>query len=165
MCPGRNASQSAISRKIVGQSSSGEAVSEEFHLKPPRHQLTNLSRIMTLNFSAFTIFCRDHNAPCLPPKFYITIVFNFSWVLQLSHEKSTTMVIFFFLFLTFFLSFLLFFPFFFFLGGGGGKGRGGERWVTFPLKITNNKFLCSYCNKKVALASWQWVFGHIYGPH
>ena len=125
MCPGRNASQSAISRKIFGQSSSGEAVSEEFHLKPPRLQLTNLSRIMTLNFSAFTIFCRDHNAPCLPPKFYITIVFNFSWVLQLSHEKSTTMVIYFFSF-SYFLSFLLaFFSLLFFLGGGGGEGG---RW-------------------------------------
>ena len=34
----------------------------------------------------------DHNAPCLPPEFCITIVFSFSWVLQLSQEKSKTMV-------------------------------------------------------------------------
>ena len=39
----------------------------------------------------------DHNASCLPPpKFCITIVSNFSWVLQSSQEKSKTMVIQFF---------------------------------------------------------------------
>ena len=32
------------------------------------------------------------NASCLPPQFCITIVTNFSWVLQLSQEKSKTMV-------------------------------------------------------------------------
>ena len=31
---------------------------------------------------------RDHNAPCLyPTKLYITIVSNFSWVLEWSQEK------------------------------------------------------------------------------
>ena len=31
---------------------------------------------------------RDHNAPCLyPTKYYITIVSNFSWVLQWFQEK------------------------------------------------------------------------------
>ena len=52
------------------------------------------------------------------PKFCITIVFNFSWVLQSSHEKSKTMVINFFSFSNF-LSFLFFLFFFSFLGGGG----------------------------------------------
>ena len=33
----------------------------------------------------------DHNAPCLPSQFCITIVSNFSWVLQSSQEKSKTM--------------------------------------------------------------------------
>ena len=31
----------------------------------------------------------DHNAPCLPPKFCITIVFDFSWG---DEEKLETMV-------------------------------------------------------------------------
>ena len=34
----------------------------------------------------------DHNAPSLSPKIYITIVPNFSWVLQSSQEKSKTTV-------------------------------------------------------------------------
>ena len=34
----------------------------------------------------------DRNAPCLPPEFCITIVSNFSWVLQSSREKLETMV-------------------------------------------------------------------------
>ena len=47
--------------------------------------------IMTIIIIKITIVInhhRDHNAPCLyPTKFYITIVFNFSWVLQWSQEK------------------------------------------------------------------------------
>ena len=37
----------------------------------------------------------DHNAPSIPPppKVYMTIVPNFSWVLQSSQEKSKTTVI------------------------------------------------------------------------
>ena len=35
----------------------------------------------------------SHNAPHLPPKFCITFVFHFSWVLQPSHEKLKTMLI------------------------------------------------------------------------
>ena len=65
------------------------------------------------------------------------------------------MVIFFFFFL---LSF-------FFGGLGGGGGGGGERCIIFPVKITNNKFLYSYCNKKVALPIGHWVFGLIYGTY
>ena len=34
----------------------------------------------------------DHNAPCLPPKFCIIIVSNFSWVLRSSQEKSKSTV-------------------------------------------------------------------------
>ena len=37
-------------------------------------------------------FRTDHNSPCLPPKFCITILSNFSWVLQSSREKSKTMI-------------------------------------------------------------------------
>ena len=71
-----------------------------------------------------------------PPKFYITIVFNFSWVLQSSYEKSKTMD------MKIFFFFLSFFLFFFLCGGGGGDG-GGERCIIFPVKITNNKSLYS----------------------
>ena len=53
------------------------------------------------------------------PKFYITIGFNFSRVLQPSHEKSKTMDMKFF-FSFFFLSFL-----------GGGGGEGGRRKVHY----------------------------------
>ena len=36
----------------------------------------------------------DHNAPCLPPKILHNLFFpNFSWVIQLSQEKSKTMVV------------------------------------------------------------------------
>ena len=41
--------------------------------------------------TSFTIFT-ETNAPCLPPKFYITIVFSFPWVLQSSQGKLKTMV-------------------------------------------------------------------------
>ena len=34
----------------------------------------------------------DHNSPCLLPKFCVTIVSNFSWVLQSSQEKSKIMI-------------------------------------------------------------------------
>ena len=40
----------------------------------------------------FHYFHIDHNAPCLPPEFCITVVSKFSWVLQSSQEKSKTMV-------------------------------------------------------------------------
>ena len=46
-------------------------------------------QVKTLAIHHFRI---DHNASCLPPKFCITIVSNFSWVLQSSQEKSKTMV-------------------------------------------------------------------------
>ena len=59
-----------------------------------------------------------------PPKFYITIVFNFSWVLQSSYEKSKTMDMkIFFFFLSFFL--------FFFVCGGGGGGDGREKGALY----------------------------------
>ena len=34
----------------------------------------------------------DHNAPCLPPKFYITIVLDFYWNGLNTQEKLETMV-------------------------------------------------------------------------
>ena len=46
----------------------------------------------------------DYNAPCLPPKFCITIVLDFFWNDCNTQEKCETMVM----------------QFFFFLGGGGG---------------------------------------------
>ena len=60
---------------------------------------TNIAAVMSSendlykNFRSNTHhFHIDHNAPCLPPKFCMTIVSSFSWVLQLSHEKSKTVV-------------------------------------------------------------------------
>ena len=35
----------------------------------------------------------SHNAPYLPPKFCITFVFHFCWVLQPSQEKMKTMIL------------------------------------------------------------------------
>ena len=68
----------------------------------------------TLQSCLFSHFHRDHNAPCLPPKFYIIIIFKFSWTLQPSQEKSKTIVM----------------NFFFFFGGGGGgwEGKQGALW-------------------------------------
>ena len=34
----------------------------------------------------------DHNAPCVPPKFYITIVLDFYWNDRNTQEKLETMV-------------------------------------------------------------------------
>ena len=54
------------------------------------HVITKISRICHLHIS--------HNAPFLPPsplpqkKFWITLVFHFSWVLQPSQEKLKTML-------------------------------------------------------------------------
>ena len=56
---------------------------------------TSLSVRLFLFIHHFNI---DHKAPCLPPpsppkkKICITIVFSFSWVLQLSQEGSKTIV-------------------------------------------------------------------------
>ena len=50
----------------------------------------------------------SHNAPYSPPKFCITFVFHFSWVLQPSQEKLKTILM-----QTFF--------------GGGGGGVGGNK--------------------------------------
>ena len=37
-------------------------------------------------------FYIDHNAPCLPPTFYIIIVFDFSWDDHNTQEKLETIV-------------------------------------------------------------------------
>ena len=59
---------------------------------------TNIAAVMSSendlykNFRSNTHhFHIDHNAHCLPPTFCMTIVSSFSWVLQLTHEKSKTM--------------------------------------------------------------------------
>ena len=88
--------------------------------KTPQTPIDQVKQDHTLNFPAFTIFT-ETLMHLFTPKFCITIVFNFSWVLQSSHGKSKTMVTIFFLFRTFFLFFFLFF-----LGGGGSGGR--RRW-------------------------------------
>ena len=41
---------------------------------------------------AMSLLYISHNAPYLPPKFCITFVFPFCWVLQLSQEKLKTML-------------------------------------------------------------------------
>ena len=41
-----------------------------------------------LYFSEIHRFHIDHNELCLPPKFCMTIVSNFSWVLQSSQQRS-----------------------------------------------------------------------------
>ena len=57
-------------------------------------------------------FHKDHNAPCLPFKFCITIVFDFSWDEGNTREKLKTIVIYYaFIYLCFFF------------GGGVGWGR------------------------------------------
>ena len=56
-----------------------------------RWSLEPVSIVLNTSFTILT----ETNAPCLPPpppKFYITTVSNFSWVLQSSQEKSKTMV-------------------------------------------------------------------------
>ena len=53
-------------------------------------------RTVSLKFRPIHYLHIDHNAPCLPPKFFIAIVSNFSWVLQSSQEKSKTMIMHFF---------------------------------------------------------------------
>ena len=59
-------------------------------------------------------FHKDHNAPCLPFKFCITIVFDFSWDEGNTREKLKTIVIYYaFIYLCFFF--------------GGGWGGGGNR--------------------------------------
>ena len=47
---------------------------------------------ITLLMRAFTIFTETKCTSFNPPKFYITIVSNFSWVLQPSKQKLKTMV-------------------------------------------------------------------------
>ena len=55
--------------------------------------------------------------PIYPPKFCITAVFNFSWVLQSSQEKSKTIVM-------------------QHLGGGGGGGKQG--YIVVCVKMVNS---------------------------
>ena len=57
---------------------------------------------MNFNIHHFHI---DHNAPCLPPKFWKSIALDFSWDVCNTQEKLETMVS---------LNFY---------GGGGGEGR------------------------------------------
>ena len=58
-------------------------------------------------------FHKDHNAPCLPFKFCITIVFDFSWDEGNTREKLKTIVIYYaFIYLCIFF--------------GGGWGGGGN---------------------------------------
>ena len=47
---------------------------------------------MAEKMAAIHHFRTDHNSPCLPPKFCITIVSNFSLALQSFREKSKTMI-------------------------------------------------------------------------
>ena len=62
-------------------------------------------------------FHKDHNAPCLPFKFCITIVFDFSWDEGNTREKLKTIVIYYaFIYLCIF----------FWGGGGVGWGGGGN---------------------------------------
>ena len=57
-------------------------------------------------------FHKDHNAPCLPFKFCITIVFDFSWDEGNTREKLKTIVLYYaFIYLCIFF------------GGGGGGGN------------------------------------------
>ena len=49
----------------------------------------------------------SHNTPCFSPKFCITFVADFSWVLQSSQQKTETMLMYFFIW-------------------GGGRGKQGE---------------------------------------
>ena len=52
-----------------------------------------LEQIKPLNYLLFIHYFRiDHNHLVYPPEFCITIVSNYSWVLQSSQEKSKTMV-------------------------------------------------------------------------
>ena len=52
-----------------------------------------LEQIKPLNYLLFIHYFRiDHNHLVYPPEFCITIVPNYSWVLQSSQEKSKTMV-------------------------------------------------------------------------
>ena len=44
------------------------------------------------NFFRINRFYGDYNAPCLPPKFCITVVFHFSWDDCNTREKFDTMV-------------------------------------------------------------------------
>ena len=56
------------------------------------HVMYKITGIKNYWYPEFHHFHIDHNAPCFPPKFCITVVSNFSWVLQSSQEKSKTMV-------------------------------------------------------------------------
>ena len=61
---------------------------------------------MAVDFSIHH-FHIDHNAPCLPPKFYITIVLDFSWNGLNTQEKLETVVM----------------QNIYFFGGGGGVNK------------------------------------------
>ena len=67
----------------------------------------------------------SYNTPCLPPppKFSITFVFHFSWVLQPSQEKLKTM----------FMQ-----RFFFLERGGAGTGEGQARCIVGDLQVSND---------------------------
>ena len=63
----------------------------------------------------------DRNVPLVyPPRFCMTIFSNFSWVLQLSQEKS--------IFFLFYFTFIYLFIAIFFFGGGGGGVKQGALW-------------------------------------
>ena len=66
----------------------------------------------------------DHNALCLPPpKFFITIVFDFRWDDCNTQEKLETIV--------------MQFPFLGEGGKGGGGGGGETRCITVYVKMVN----------------------------
>ena len=99
---------------VAGRGSLVLLISLERHFWPPRQPCL------------FSHFHRDRNAPCLPPKFYIIIIFQFSWVLQPSQEKSKTMIR---------------HCFFFFLGGGEGKQGALRSWWKWWLMLKRANYV------------------------
>ena len=75
-------------KKKVNKTLSTGSTLQNYHLLQPEMDMTLFIQYCLDVLGSIHHFHIDHNAPCLPPKFCITIVFVFSWDDREIEKKS-----------------------------------------------------------------------------
>ena len=146
------------------------AVIRQFHIAhdascltpppPPQKKRKEKENNLHKNYFQFHLgihhFHKDHNAPCLPFKFCITIVFDFSWDEGNTREKLKTIVIYY--------AFIYLCIFFFGGGGWGREYKQGALWSMCKWRIIAKTILMHVfggggegkTRTYYAWAKWKW---------